>query len=339
MKTLFVVVLAVVMISTLLLSAGTTQTPEKPIELTFSFHAPSQSSLAKAMLLPWVADLEKASGGRVKINQYAGGALLGAADAYDGVVNGVCDIAQVATEEYPGRFPLSEMHILPFMYPSCEIAGIVGHKLQNKYCANSELKDVKILMALPIHSWHYLGNKPVQKLEDFKGLKIRGPGRIDGMTLTALGSTPVNVVPGETFSALDRGLIDGTVFTWSGALAFGLQSVAKYKTEIGLARNVHFLVMNKRSYAKLPADIKKIFDDFGTPDISRKYAAVHDKLEPGGKAAVEKAGSPITVISAEEKAKIAAALQVVRDNWAKEKGATGKAIMDDVANLVKQYSK
>lgn len=339
MKKTFIVLFAVVLAitSTSGLFAATT---EKPVELTFSFHAPPQASMARAAMLPWAADLEKASNGRVKIKQYPGGSVLSAADAYDGVVDGIVDIAQVATEEYPGRFPLSEMHILPLMYPNCEMAGLVGHMLQNKYCANAEMKDVKILMALPLHAWNYLGNKPIEKLADFKGLKIRAPGKIDGMELTALGATPVNVLASEAFSSLDRGVIDGTVFTWAGALAFGFYNVAKYKTEVGLARNVHWLVMNKKVYAKLPADIKKLFDDFSTPEISRKYSAAHDKLEPGAKIAlVKKSGSPITVLPPEEKAKIAQAVQVVRDEWAKAHGATGKAILDDAANLVKQYAK
>lgn len=281
------------------------------------------------------------------ITQYAGGSLVGAADAYDALVSGVCDIAQIATEEYPGQFPLSGIHTLPFMYPTTELAGIIPHELENKYCVDTELKDVKFMLSAPLHAGNYLGNVPVEKLEDLVGLKVRAPGKVDAAIVSALGATPVDVTTGEVASALDRGLLDGTIFTWSGALAFGIKDVTKNRTEIGLSRGVHFIMMNKESFAKLPADIQKIFNDFSTPEMSRKYAADHGALEPGGRAAIEgsdkAAGNPpIVVLAPEERARWVEAVQVVRDDWAAEmeaEGLPGQAMLDDAANLVEKYSK
>jgi TRAP-type C4-dicarboxylate transport system substrate-binding protein len=324
-------------------STTTGPTAENPIELTFSYHAPETASLAKAILVPWAENIEKASGGRVKITKYPGGSLLGAQDAFDGVINGVCDIAQVATEEYPGRFTLTEINMLPFMYPNCAIAGIVAHKIELKYCANTEFKDVKLMLAASLHAGNYFGNKPVEKLEDFKGLKVRGAGKMDVDILTALGATPVNVSTADVFSALDRGLLDGTLFTWSGALAFGIKDVTKNRTEIGLTRGVHFILMNPKSFAKLPPDIQKIFNDYSTPEWSQTLGAAHDKLEPGGKGAIAgsdtKAGNPpIVVLSAAEKTRWMSALQPVVDNWVKAQGSNGKTMMDEALSLVKQYT-
>jgi TRAP-type C4-dicarboxylate transport system substrate-binding protein len=320
--------------------------PTKPVELTFSFHAPLQASLAKAVFVPWAEEVEKASGGRVKIIQYAGGALFGAADAYDGVLAGICDIAQLAPEEYPGRFPLSGIHGLPFMYPSCEIAGIVSHELENKYCVDTELKDVKLLVSAPLHPLHYLGNKPIEKLEDFQGLKIRSPGKVNAALIEQWGATPVEISTGDLFSALDRGVVDGTFFTWSAALAFGAKDVTKYRTEVGMYRDVFFIVMNRKAFDKLPPDIQKIFNDLGTPQLSGKLGAAHDELEGGGKGAImgsdKKAGNPpIYVLPAEERARWEKSAQSVRDAWVAEleaEGLPGKAMLDDAVNWVKKYS-
>ena len=320
--------------------------PEKPIELNFSYHAPPQASLAKAILIPWANDIEAATNGRVKIIHHAGGSLLGAADAYDGLVSGICDIAQVATEEYPGRFPRNGIHVLPFMYPNTEIAGIVSHEIVNKYCAGTELKEVKVLITAPLHQMHYLGNEPVEKLEDFVGLKIRSPGKVQATTIKAFGGTPVEISTGDLFSALDRGMVDGTFFTWSGALAFGLKDATKYRTECGVSLECFLVAMNKQTFAKLPADIQKIFNENSTPQISRKYAAAHMELEKGGKGAIigsdKKAGNPpIYVLPPEELARWKKAAQPVWDEWILEmrsEGINGNAMIDDIVSFIKKYS-
>ncbi len=349
MKKLTVFTLAIVLVLSVALAACAAPAPtaEKPLELNFSYHAPPQASLTKAILEPWAKDIEAATNGRVKIIHHAGGSLLGAADAYDGVVSKLADIAQVSPEEYPGRFPLSGISALPFVYPNTEVAGIVYHELLNKYALKSELKDVKLLITLPLHPAHYLGNKPVQKLDDFKGLKMRTSGKVVASTVKALGGTPVEVSTPDIFSALDRGLIDGTFFTFSGSLAFGIKDVTKHRTECSVYLDTFQLVMNKDVYNKLPADIKKIFDDFSTPEVSRKYGAAHGEMEKGGRGAIagsdKKAGNPpIVVISAEERAKWEQATQSVKDEWVAEmaqKKLPGKQMLDDALNLVKKYSK
>jgi TRAP-type C4-dicarboxylate transport system substrate-binding protein len=145
------------------------------------------------------------------------------------------------------------------------------------------------------------------------------------------------------FSALDRGVVDGTFFTWSAALAFGAKDVTKYRTEVGIYRDVFFVVMNREVFAKLPPDIQKIFNDFSTPQISRKLGADHDALEAGAKGAVagsdKKTGNPpIYVLPAAERARWEKAAQSVRDAWVAEQGPIGREMMDAAVSLVKQYS-
>lgn len=366
MKKLVVFTLAIVLVSSLILAACAAPapapapsptpapapapapgpTPEKPLELNFSYHAPPQASLTKAILEPWAKDLEAATNGRVKIVHHAGGSLLGAADAYDGVISGICDLAQISTEEYPGRFPRSGISSLPFLYPGTEVAGIVYHELMNKYALDNELKEVKLLITLPLHPAHYLGNKQIQKLADFQGVKMRAPGKVVTSTVKALGGTPVEVSTPDIFSALDTKLIDGTFFTFSGALAFGIKDVTKFRTECAIYLDTFQLVMNKDVYNKLPADLKKVFDDFSTPAVSRKYGAAHAALEQGGRGAIlgsdKKAGNPpIYVLPKEERDKWAQATQSVKDEWVadmQKDGIPGKQMLDDAINLVNKYS-
>ena len=370
MKKLLMLVLVTILMSSLLLVAcgtpapetpATPETPEpaptpkpesklvatvdNPLELNYSYHAPVPASMTQAIFIPWANDLETACGGRVKIIHHAGGALLSPEDAYDGVLQGICDIAQIAADLYPGQFPLSVILQLPFIYDNTEIAGIASHEILNKYCVDTELKDIKLMITAPLHPMHYLGNREVKVLEDFQGLKIRGSG-FDAKLIRALGGTPVDISTGDVFSALDTGLVDATFFTWGGALAFGVIDVTKYRTACAPFLSVFHIHMNRQVYERLPDDIKKIFDEFSTVETSRKYAAAHLAMEATSKSSLElgdkrRGNEPIYVLPPEEWERWKEATQVVRDDWVaeqEEEGRPGQAMLDDMLSLVEKYS-
>src|SRR3989338_8226399 len=82
-----------------------------------------------------------------------------------------------------------------------------------------ELKDVHII-AVHTHGpglLHVKGNG-VRKLEDMKGLKLRGPSRQVNKLLETLGATPVGMPVPAMPDALSKGVIDGTVVPWEGTL-------------------------------------------------------------------------------------------------------------------------
>ncbi len=74
----------------------------------------------------------------------------------------------------------------------------------------------------PVHYGHfYLWlRKPIQKLDDFKGLKMRSNVTYDRF-MKNLGVTPVMVQPSEVYTALERGVVDGFGFPLIGARDFG----------------------------------------------------------------------------------------------------------------------
>ncbi len=100
--------------------------------------------------------------------------------------------------------------------------------------------------------------KPVRRLEDFKGLKIRVPQGMEADLLTRLGASVV-VLPGtEIYSALDKGVVDAT--NWSVASdndRLGFHKVAPYFTYPGFhSMPTGDFAVNEREWDKLPADIK-----------------------------------------------------------------------------------
>nr|MDA3946661.1 TRAP transporter substrate-binding protein [Helicobacteraceae bacterium] len=101
--------------------------------------------------------------------------------------------------------------------------------------------------------------KEMKTVEDFKGLKMRIPG-FAGEVLSKLGTSVVNIAPGELYTALDRGTIDA--LEWVGPsldLMMGFHKVAPYYYTgwHEPATELQFLV-NKEAFNELPADLQEI---------------------------------------------------------------------------------
>jgi len=101
---------------------------------------------------------------------------------------------------------------------------------------------------------------PIRKVEDYKGHKFRSPQGMTADLLKKLGASVVILPGGEVYSALDKGVIDGTDWgTASMNHRMGFDQVAKYfiYPEYRSMPAGDFTV-NKKEWEKLPDDIKQI---------------------------------------------------------------------------------
>ena len=105
--------------------------------------------------------------------------------------------------------------------------------------------------------------KPIEKVDDFKGLKMRIPG-LAGRVYQSLG-VDVRLLPaGEIFPALERGVIDAAEFVGPYLdRQLGLQRAAKYYYTTGWHETAtgSELIVNKAKWNSLPPDLKAIVEN------------------------------------------------------------------------------
>jgi len=325
---------------------ASTPAPAKVFNLKFSYHTPEKASMVGAYFKPWTAAIEQASNGRIKITHYAGESLVKMQDQYDGLVSGLSDIAMIELDNTPGRFPKTEFYTLPFVSNSPAIDAQVYYDILQKYSVADELKEVKLLATCTISGNHYVGNKEVKTLADFKGQRMRSGAKVEGMIIQQLGATPIEISTADMATSLERGLVDSEFLTMSGILSFGVKDVTKYRTYCSVFTKSWAICMNKKLWDSMPADLQQVIMDNSGAEKSRYYSAENDKLEAGAIKAIEGSDKgqgkpPIYYLPDAEKANWKAALMPVWDKWIAEmeaKKLPGKAIVDDVKALTAKYS-
>lgn len=337
MKKSLIILTSLFFAGSLIVSCG--KKKDTTIKLSYSIFFPPTHGQAKAGMA-WAKEIEKRTNGRVKINIFPGGTLTKAKEVYDGVVKGISDIGMSCFAYTRGKFPVMEAVDMPLGYPNGKVATYTANEFAQTMNPD-ELKDVKLLY---IHA-HGPGllhsKKPVRKIEDLKGMKIRSTG-LSSKIVNSLGGIPVAMPQPATYEALQKGVVQGTFAPIETLKGWKQGEVIQYTTDssqIGYTTSM-FVVMNKKKFESLPKDIQKIFEQ-----VSQEYIKVHaetwDKVDAEGRKYTLSRKNKIIELSDKEKARWVQAVQPIFTSYkqyAKGKGVDGEKAIALLHKLVKKYS-
>lgn len=112
--------------------------------------------------------------------------------------------------------------------------------------------------------------KPVNRLAEFKGLKVRDyGGKLEDAMVSALGATAVPMPLDQTLTALNQGAIDGAFAAAYGVTPMKYYASAKYMVALRISTLVSFMACNRKWYESLPPDLKTVIDKDGA-DVARE---------------------------------------------------------------------
>lgn len=311
------------------------------IKLRFSSPFPIMQTITGKIIKPWIDEINKASEGKVKIRLYPGGALGKAPESYDLAEKGIADLSYHLADYSPGRFPLTSVFSLPFMVPSGkDVSEAMWKTFMKEAKFREEYSKVKVLALFGHPGGHFhTVKKPIRKMADFNGIKMRTANPSISEALKLWGAIPVAMPITETYQSLERNVIDGTVLVWEGMCAFKLNEVTKYATMADLYTMPMMIVMNKDKWDSLPDDVKKLIDGTTGLKMSSEAGAAFDKSEKPSRAVCLKKGIEEIVFEPDEMAKLRESTLPLRAKWVKEmeaKGYPAQQILDTALGFIKE---
>jgi TRAP-type transport system periplasmic protein len=301
--------------------SGVGQAEDKAIALKFSnfWPAPHKNSVTAEQ---WAKDVEKVTHGKIKVTVYHGATLTPANQTYDSVEKGICDMGMSALAYTRGKFPLSEVIDLPLGYRSGTQATGLINAFYKKFNPK-EFDNVKVLFFHAHGPGLLFTKKPVEKMEDMKGMKIRSTG-LSAKVVQALGGAPVGMPMTESYDALSKGVADGILAPMEAMKGWKLGEVVKYTTEnYGSAYSTgFFVVMNKQKWASLSPDIQKAIDKL-SQEYAVKYGKVWDEIDKEGRDFMQARGNKFIKLSAQEDARWAQQVHPIIEEYVKNAAAKG----------------
>jgi len=181
------------------------------------------------MLVPWSERVEKATGGKIKIDIYPSMSLGGKPpQLINQVRDGVVDLIWTVNGYTANLFPRSEVFELPFVHTNnASATNLAMRDMFDQYLA-PEYKGVKV-MFLHVHAGQgiQMVDKLVRKPDDFKGLKMRIPTRTGAWVIEALGAAAVSMPVPDLPQALAKKVVDGALIPWEIIPPLKLQDTSR----------------------------------------------------------------------------------------------------------------
>lgn len=313
--------------ATLGLSATTLTAQE--VTLRFQHFVSPASANPTYFMQPWADAIAEQSEGRIKVELYPFMQLGGAAPSqYDLIRDGAIDGGWVIPGYQPNRFPEAEAMELPFMTSkSGEEASAAAWDFTQQFLMD-DFADVHVIAA-HMHGpgiVHKRGGA-IETVEDFAGLKLRGPSRPATLLLEELGATPIGMPVPAFPEALSKGVVDGGVITWEMSPSLKLNELTDSHTDVAGDRalyNLYFIwAMKKDVYEGMPDDLRAIIDANSGMIASQWAGRAHDTGDVVGRDVMAADGNEIAELSAEETARIMALGEKVTADWIAEMDAKG----------------
>ncbi len=316
-------------------------------EVTLRLHQflPPPAPVPAKILKPWAAQVEEASGGRIKIEHFDAMALGGRPpELMDQARDGVVDLSMTVVGYTPGRFPRTEVFELPFMMTNPVATAAAFWEMVETDWQSNEYKDVKVLGAWVHGPGLVHTQNGVTKLEDMDGLTLRGPTRIINDLLGELGAEPVGMPLPAIPEALSKGVVKGTVIPWEVTTAIRLSELMGNHTEFSGEEALYtaaiVLVMNKAKYEALPDDLRAILDAESGAKLSTFATQVMWDMDAPAKKIAEDAGNTIVTLDDVEVARWKEAAKPVVDRWISDmdgKGIDGAALIEQARALIEKH--
>lgn len=266
----------------------------------------------------FVEVVEKKSGGKIKIKIFPNGTLGGEQQVASAMQGGTIEVSMMSPAQIVGTIKEFVLLDFPFAFANeaqadAVLDGAFGQKLMDY---------------MPAKGWVGLGfmeqgyrsisnsKRPINKLEDIKGLKIRtilNPLYVD--MLNALGANAVPMPFPELYSAMEMKTVDGQENPETSVDANKFYEVQKYFSGTRHIYNPQMMMVSKKFWDSLSNDEKKIFNEAlaEARDVQRKAARA---MTAKSRKVLTDNGMQLNEIAPAELARMKAAVKPVEDKYA-----------------------
>ena len=278
-------------------------------------------------LSQFAADIDKASGGKLKITVHANASLFKAPEIKRAVQGGQAQAGEILLANFSNEWPIYAADGLPFLADSYDEA-------MKLYKAQKPLMDKKLaeqgMVLLYSVAWPPQGiysKKPINSAADLKGIKWRAYSPSTARIAELVGAQPVTVQAAEFTQALATGVVESTMTSGATGVDSKLYEHLKYYYDVQAWLPKNAVIANKKAFDAL---------DKPTQDAVMKAAADAEargwtesrKVNDSTLATLKANGMTVTAPSAQLKADMKKVGDTMLKEWLEKSGAEGKALAD-----------
>ncbi len=278
-------------------------------------------------LTQFAADVDKASGGKLKITVHANGSLFKAPEIKRAVQGGQVQIGEILLANFSNEWPIYAADGLPFLADSYDEAAKL-YKVQ-KPLLEKKLGEqgMLLLYSVPWPPQGIYAKKPINSAADLKGVKWRAYSPATARIAELVGAQPVTVQAAELSQAMATGVVES--YMSSGATGYDTKTYEHIKywvdTQAWLPKNA--VLVNKAAFDALDKPTQAAVLKAGADAEARGWALSRAKNSEYIEL-LRKNGMTIVAPSPQLKADMKKVGDTMLAEWLVKAGPEGKALVD-----------
>ena len=277
------------------------------------------------------------SGGKMKVNVFAGGVLGGDAPNVSALQGGTIDFVLLNSGILASQLKDFEVFDFPFMFANAKEAdAVVDGPFGQKLHAKLADKGIIGLAYFELGFRNITNSKrSLSTVEDIAGLKLRViPNAINVDWVKAVGANPTPMAFPEVYAGLEQKAIDGQENPFSVILANKFYEVQKFLAVTNHQYNPQSLIFSKKVWDTLSADEKRILQDAAV-EAGKFERQINRDAAAGQLDALKKAGMQVSEFSPAEQAKLREKFKPVIEKHGAAIAATVAELQAELAKLRK----
>ena len=272
-------------------------------------------------------DVDKATGGKLKITVHANGSLFKATEIKRAVQGGQAQIGEVLISNFTNEWQLFGADALPFVADSYDEAVKLWKVQKPAFEKKLAEQGMMPLFAVPWPPQGIYVKKPINAAADLKGVKWRSYNPQTARIAELVGAQPVTIQAAELSQALATGVVDSYMSSGSTGVDSKTYESVKYwyDTQAWLPKNV--VLVNKAAFDALDAATKTALLK-AAADAEVRGLAASKKTNTASLDTLKANGMNILPPSAQLKADMKKVGDTMLKEWLDKAGPEGKALID-----------
>lgn len=279
-------------------------------------------------LASFAADVDKASGGKLKITVHPGASLFKAPEIKRAVQGGQAQIGEILLSAYQNEWQMFGADGLPFVATSYADA-------KKLYAAQKPILQKKLaeqgMMLLYTVAWPPQGlysKNPVNGAADLKGVKWRAYNPNTSRIAELVGAQPVTVQAAELSQALATGVVEANMTSGATGVDSKLYEHLKFYYDVQAWLPKNAVIVNKRAFDALDKPTQDALMKAAADAEARGWTA-SEKVNTDTLATLKANGMTVTPPSATLKADLQKVGATILDEWMAKAGPEGKELIDN----------
>jgi TRAP-type C4-dicarboxylate transport system substrate-binding protein len=275
----------------------------------------------------FVADVDKATGGKLKINVRDNGSMFKANDIKKAVQEGQAEFGEIIISGFSNEDPMYGLDATPFLASGYAEAQKLWRSSKAATEAHLDKQGIKILYSVPWPPQGIYSAKPLNSAADLKGAKWRAYNPNTSRIAQLVGAQPVTIQAAELTQALSSGAV--TSFMTSSATGYDSKvwEQVKYYYDVKAWLPKNFVIVSKKAFAALDKPTQDALLKAAEGAETRGWKASAEK-DGWYKEQLAKNGMTVSPGSDQLQSDFKKLGLIMVSDWTTQTGAEGQAIID-----------